>query len=226
MEKHLQFKEGINLYKGIEFELKIKKIKSFIIKINKENKIVVSIPLKANKIYLIKFLDSNLEKFEQLRIENLFKKSINIDEKWFYLFGNKIFFTIDELEKNILIEGKKYSLLNKSINKAINQYRKKHLSNYLNIRQSYFEKIMNIEPHSIGVRDKEGAWATNHVLKRKIYYSINLSSFSEEIIDYVIVHELVHNKFPNHSKEFWNNVLKYEKDFKIKRRKLKKLIYN
>ncbi|WP_022935471.1 M48 family metallopeptidase [Mesomycoplasma moatsii] len=226
MKKHSQFNEGKNIFNSVEFELKRKKIKNLIIRLNSRNKIVVSIPLKISDEILVKFLELNLDKFNKYSQEKENKKSINEKENWFYLFGEKIFYDVDNESKKMIINNKKISLLNKTKTEAINQYRKKELKVYLLVRQLQLTKIMNIENHVIIVRNKVTAWATNHVNKKTIYYSINLSSFSKEIIDYVIVHELAHNKFANHSQDFWNLVKFYEENYKIKRSKLKKYIYS
>ena len=37
---------------------------------------------------------------------------------------------------------------------------------------------------------------------------------NEEIIEYVVLHEMCHLIYMNHSKEFWNLVGKYIKDYK------------
>ena len=44
----------------------------------------------------------------------------------------------------------------------------------------------------------------------------------QEIIEYVIIHELVHLKVQNHSKTFWEAVQAYLPDYKIRRAWLKK----
>ena len=42
-----------------------------------------------------------------------------------------------------------------------------------------------------------------------------------ELMDYVIIHELCHRKYMNHSKEFWDEVSRYCPDYAAKRQKLK-----
>lgn len=40
----------------------------------------------------------------------------------------------------------------------------------------------------------------------------------EELVDYVVVHELAHRKEMNHSNAFWNVVEKYMPDYKERRK--------
>ena len=196
--------DGINIYKDIEFYLTKKDIRNLIIKLNSKNQVVVSVPKKVNDETLLKFLNENLEKFNNYSKEKKEKESINLEEQWFFLFGEKHFFEIDYSNKKVIIYNKKISFSSKSIIEAVNSYRKKQLKIYLLVKQLQFQKLMNIEDHLVRVRDKTTAWATNHINKKIIYYSTNLSSFSHQIIDYVIIHELSHNIHPNHSKEFWS----------------------
>ena len=42
-----------------------------------------------------------------------------------------------------------------------------------------------------------------------------------EVIDYVVVHELVHTEVYNHTKEFWNQVARIMPDYKKRRQWLK-----
>lgn len=226
MKKHSQFKDGsINVFDGINLIIRRKNIKNLIIKINRKNEIEVSVPNKLNDENIIIFLKKHLKRFDKYRKERELNKPINEIENWFYLFGQKKYFLDDQNSKKIIINNYKISYLNKQKIEAIDFYRKKELIQYLANKQIFLEKLMNIEPHKIKIRKKRNAWATNHVLKKIIYYSINLSSFDKEIIDYVIIHELAHNKFPNHSPEFWNLIKKYEPNFKIKKLKLKNNIY-
>ncbi len=226
MKKLSRFNDGLNVFDGVEFNLKRKPIRNLIIKVNSKNKIDVSIPLKVDDKFVIKFLEVNIHKFDKYAKDKNEKKSINNEDRSFYLFGEVINYDLDETNKKIIINNKKISYLTKSIDEAIDSYRKKQLKVYLLVRQLQLQKQMNIVDHLIRVRSKVTAWATNHVNDKVIYYSTNLSSFSKEIIDYVIIHELSHNKHPNHSKDFWDFVQKYEPSYKAKRLKLKKSIYS
>lgn len=229
MRKLSQFKEGLNSYKNISFYLKRKSKKNLNIRINAKNEIEVSIPPRASDDLLMEFLNINLEKFQKYSIEKINNNWINLKEEWFYLLGIKIYYVIDVENKKIIITNNGIVKLNflgkEKIIEQVNKYRQKILLSYLTESQRYFEKEMNIPEHEIKIRNKNSAWATNHIQKKVIYYSINLASFSTNIIDYVIVHELSHHLYNNHSSDFWAHVKRYDPLCDIKKYKLKKYIY-
>ena len=51
--------------------------------------------------------------------------------------------------------------------------------------------------------------------------AVDLGFVPEELVDYVVVHELAHRKEMNHSNAFWNVVEKYMPDYKERRKKLR-----
>ena len=57
--------------------------------------------------------------------------------------------------------------------------------------------------------------------KNSIAYTFRLVYLPQEVMEYVIVHELAHVKHKNHSKMFWKEVEKYVSDWKNKRKWLK-----
>jgi hypothetical protein len=55
-----------------------------------------------------------------------------------------------------------------------------------------------------------------------ITINIFLVQLPEELIDYVLLHELVHTRVLHHKKDFWDELSKYVTDLKIKKREMKK----
>ncbi len=57
--------------------------------------------------------------------------------------------------------------------------------------------------------------------KQNITLNVYLVQLPEELIDYVILHELAHTKYMNHSAEFWSHLAIYCTDYKKLRSRLK-----
>ncbi len=76
-----------------------------------------------------------------------------------------------------------------------------------------FQQTMGLHYNSIFIRGQRTRWgscspAGNLTLNWKLLMA------PEEIIDYVVIHELTHLKHMNHSKKFWDMVEQYCPDWK------------
>jgi len=58
------------------------------------------------------------------------------------------------------------------------------------------------------VRNQKTRWGSCSV-KNNINLNVNLVRLPGELLDYVLIHELVHTKIKNHSKRFWAELDKY-----------------
>ena len=56
--------------------------------------------------------------------------------------------------------------------------------------------------------------------KNNINLNVNLAHLPEELMDYAILHELVHTRIKNHGKRFWELLLSYMPDAKRRDRAL------
>lgn len=68
-------------------------------------------------------------------------------------------------------------------------------------------------PNKVRIRDIKYAWGSCSANKN-ITISYKLIRYSRQAIRYVILHELCHIKYMNHSKDFWNLVAIYMPNYK------------
>lgn len=89
-----------------------------------------------------------------------------------------------------------------------------------------------IEEHKEWILKKRCEWGMNKAVdsskilpavgrKEGKHFNNRLLFVPEELVDYVVVHELAHRKEMNHSKAFWDVVEKYMPDYKERRAKLR-----
>ena len=70
----------------------------------------------------------------------------------------------------------------------------------------FYSKLIGVDYAGITVRHQKTRWASCSS-KGNLSFNCLLVCFPDEVIDSVIVHELCHRKYMNHSKEFYREVL-------------------
>ncbi|MFM2377195.1 MAG: hypothetical protein RLZZ165_2292 [Bacteroidota bacterium] len=91
---------------------------------------------------------------------------------------------------------------------------------YLAHRVEHWAKITGLSFSHLHVKDLKSKWGSCSTL-RNINLNWQLVLLSEGLIDYVIVHELMHLHEMNHSNRFWKWVGKYFPDYKRAKAQLK-----
>ncbi len=70
------------------------------------------------------------------------------------------------------------------------------------------------------IRNQKTRWGSCS-LKNNINLNVNLVRLPGELLDYVLIHELVHTRIKNHSKRFWAELDKYVGQAKLMAKKLR-----
>jgi predicted metal-dependent hydrolase len=73
--------------------------------------------------------------------------------------------------------------------------------------------------HRVFVKNQKTRWGSCSD-KNNINLNVNLVRLPDELIDYVILHELVHTRVKNHSNRFWEELSKFVEDPKSLDKKL------
>jgi predicted metal-dependent hydrolase len=87
-------------------------------------------------------------------------------------------------------------------------------------RVVYFATMYNISYGRIAIRNSRRSWGSCSS-KGNLNFHYRLLFVPETLRDYVIVHELCHRRFFNHSKEFWSEVEMILPDYIERRSALK-----
>lgn len=90
----------------------------------------------------------------------------------------------------------------------------------LTSRLDYLAAQHGLTYNKVTIRNQKARWGSCSY-KNNISLNIKLAMLSDELVDYVILHELAHTKICNHSKRFWGELDKYVGDGKAMAKRLK-----
>lgn len=204
---------------GIDYEIVIekKKIKNIYIRVKDDMKIHVTCNALTPKFTIRNILDENINSLRKMI--NQAKKTIDRSTKFFYL-GKEYDIIIDRNIKSItIVDNKIYTKDEKMLNKwykdeIIRIFDERYVYVYNHFRENITSPILKI-------RTMKSRWGVYNRKNHTITLNSKLIEYDISKIDYVIIHELSHIIHFDHSKNFWNLVGKYCKDYKKIRKELK-----
>jgi predicted metal-dependent hydrolase len=97
---------------------------------------------------------------------------------------------------------------------------KRQAKEYLTQKCLRFSRIMGLRHGEIKINNAKTRWGSCN-RRGDINFTYRLLFAPEELIDYVVVHELAHLKEMNHSPRFWTVVEQTLPDFRVRRKRLR-----
>lgn len=183
-----------------------KRNKNTYVRIDESLSIIVTTNYLTPKYKINKILLGNIDK-----ISKMISKKEKIDNNFYYL-GQKYDIIIDNnISSTFIDDNVIYTKNETELNKWLKNQTKKIFKERLDLIYKSFNE--NIIYPDLKIRNMKSRWG---VCNKKGYITLNsnLIKYNISEIDYVIVHELSHYVYFDHSKEFWNTVSKYFPDYK------------
>lgn len=185
------------------------------IRVKEDLNIYVTTSIFTTNKQIVKLLDNNYD-----YLYKMLNKQANKNQKneFFYYLGKKY---------DIIIYGNSIEIYDdkiyvKSID-YLNKWYKKEMTNLYKERLEYNYNLFveNIPYPNLRIRKMKTRWGVCN--KKTITVTLNseLMKYSIDKLDYVIIHELSHLLYFNHSSNFWKQVEKYCTNYKKIRKELK-----
>ena len=201
--------------------------KEYKVIIEKKNNKNTYIRIKNSSVYITTNYFTTNRSIEKLLKDNYKSVCRMIDKQEekdrrkdiFYLFGKKYNIIIDDC-KEIEIDNNNIYVKDEAVlKKWLDNYIKITFSNHLKYWYDLYEERIPIP--NLKIRRMKSRWGVCNTKNHNITLNYELYRYDIECLDYVIVHELSHFIYPNHSKKFWNQVEKYYPNYKEMRKKLR-----
>ena len=202
--------------KFYEVVINYKNNKNMYMRVKDDLKIYITAPKYYKDKVITEFINKNI---------NFIEKQIKIIEEKKDRQKDKFLFLGDSYDINY-IEGKKIYFIKDQVYigrlSNVDNFYRKQAQELFNERLIYCYNLFteNIPYPTIKIRKMTSKWGVCNTTKKEITLNLDLVKIDIKYLDYVIVHELSHLIYPNHSKYFWEVVSKYIKEYKIYRKEM------
>ena len=191
--------------------------KNLYVRVKEDMKIHVSCNYFTTKAMIENVLNQNKDSLRKM-INTVKNKNQNND-KFFYL-GSSYDIIYNEDIKETVIDNERIITKNE---KTLNKWYKEEIIRIFDERYVYvFNHFKeNIKSPILKIRDMKTRWGVYNKKNHTVTLNSKLIEYDTTKIDYVIIHELSHIIYFDHSKDFWSLVGKYCKDYKKIRKEMK-----
>jgi predicted metal-dependent hydrolase len=216
-------------YKDIEYSLKRSDRKTTSIYIERDGSVAVLAPepFDISQIEAVlekkrRWIYRGLAEWQDLNRTRVHREYVN-GESFLYLGRNYQLQIVQGQFKPLLLKQGKFCLEQDDVADA-----KKHFSDFyraklkrlLNIKIPYYAAKMGVVPQAIKVMELKNRWGSC-TADGVIHIHWKCAMLPMNVLDYVVVHELSHIQYPNHSTAFWNAVEKVLLSYELEKTWLK-----
>lgn len=222
---------------GVDIPVEIKTIKNTkSVKLYVKNgKIRINKPKYVSEAKALNIIYDNAAKVYEMYMENRsyqIENVLNNDMNILY-FGDFYRLTVQNVEKsrvNLEVQNSCIIIFAslddekrlEKITSALEKFYKKRLDEVLSQKIDYYSKLMGVNICGYSIKKMSSRYGSCNIKTHKLNFNINLAFMPQEVISSIVVHEIAHVIYPNHSKEFYNFVYKYSKNYDLCQRWINK----
>lgn len=224
---------------GIDIKITKKHIKNMYLRVSaKDASVHLSAPFAISNKKIIAFAKSKIDWLNK-QIEK-HKKSIDLPQRT-YTSGEKVYVlgklydlvVLDNEQNNSITQNGDIVVLQCKKNSTTLQKAKIFDNWYRQLLQKVVDEILQkwalhgLVCKNWQIRDMSTRWGSYSTKTDKICINLQLAKYPHQCIDYLVLHELVHTKVPNHGKDFVAKMDKYMPNWREIKKQLnsQKILY-
>ncbi|MBM7704357.1 M48 family metallopeptidase [Metabacillus iocasae] len=223
----------IHTYLGetIRFEIKYKNRTSIGISVDSYGDLEVLVPKKTPDEQVIRVLETNWDVIQQKvnemkeRLNGPQEKVYENEEEFLYLGKTYPIHIIQDAEVEqdyVVLKGNALhvyarELDDEKLKQSLKRFYYQQTKSLVEARVTSYQHHFKTKPRSIRITDSPTTWGTCDSNLR-LTFNWRLAMAPQDVIDYVVVHEMCHMVHLNHDRSFWRLVGKIMPDYKEKER--------
>lgn len=164
-----------------------------------------------------------LDHFKQ-RQDKIKHKQFIAGEEFLFLGKNYPLIPVDDLPKAVIMQDDRLMISQVVLANArdhLESWYKTQALDYITQKVDYYVQLTGLKYQSLRINSATTRWGSCGY-KDTLNFTWRLIMAPARVVDYVIIHELMHLKQKNHSRKFWNEVALMKPDYKEDERWLKK----
>ncbi len=199
----------------INYNLILKNKKNISIKLDYNGEVIVYAPLDIS----VRYIEDLLVKKQKWIIDNYNKIMDNKTSNKIMFLGKEFFLKIEKSNyEKIDIEEEVITIKTQNTNSdnvklTLSNWLREQANSIIIKRAIELSNECSLYPSKILIRNQKTRWGSCNT-KREIRLNWRLILSPKYVMDYIIIHELSHLKYMNHSSDFWKLVEGYNKDYK------------
>lgn len=183
--------------------------------INDNNELIVRAPINCKDSYIYNFINKKAKWIIEKRTSNLnqtFQPIKLINNEKLTLLGKTLTIILTNSKTVKIKDDIIFIPANDSKNRLI-KFFKRHLKSIILLKIKQINAIYNFNVLSVSISSAKTNWGSCSSLNR-LHFTYKLILCPEQVLDYIIVHELVHTQIKNHSNKFWVRVAQIYPNYK------------
>ena len=199
----------------INYNLILKNKKNISIKLDYNGEVIVYAPLDIS----VRYIEDLLVKKQKWIIDNYNKIMDNKTSNKIMFLGKEFFLKIEKSNyEKIDVEEEVITIKTQNTNSdnvklTLSNWFREQANSIIIKRAIELSNECSLYPSKILIRNQKTRWGSCNT-KREIRLNWRLILSPKYVMDYIIIHELSHLKYMNHSSDFWKLVESYNKDYK------------
>ncbi|WP_421775428.1 M48 family metallopeptidase [Gracilimonas sp.] len=202
---------------GLKVEVQRKNVKNLNLRVYPaERRVKVSIPRRISDSEVANFVESKLPWIHK-HMANYRRKPKLQPKKYITgelhpVWGKDLELVVIEMNKpsRIWVDGDKLKLFirpetdQQKRASVLKEWYRKELKQTIPELIEKWEPKMDVKVEEFGVKYMKTRWGTCNIQARRIWFNLELAKKRPELLEYVVVHEMVHLLERLHSKRFYN----------------------